>query len=305
MHDMSTSQPLLSYEPRSESGDVRAGRVLRSIVGWILRFQICLDVLAIGLGLAYLGWANNLSWNVLYGLGLTLLLILLRVACLLSIARQGPRRNTLFTITFLIATAMTPAISVAGWSQGVVVDSVNFASMSANNILTNSYLLLVPLLLGKESDIWLRRLNWLSAGLLALLLNSWLRGIAIRFFYPSQRNIDDAIFIRPDWLLAGVIVSVVALIALRREFNRVLIRLVGAWLILFAVMHLKEPARSLITFHFSFASLFILIEELEHYAFVALPLGFLVWFTYRFTDDERREMGRRVQPAIIEPLPHG
>jgi hypothetical protein len=286
----------LEYAVDSEVGDLAAGRVLTRIVKALTWVHILICVAAVVMFIGYYSQSGtSLTWRATVSIAFIAAQFLLLARCLQSL-KKTQSRDRIFYVTFLVIFLYhAAALAWSRSSQITVYEFVLVGSYFAETTVEHGYLLFAPLLRRQVSGVWLQRLTWTAIAVLALSMVPWLTNNALRYLDPGMRGLHEPVFNRPTWIEAGILVSIVALFLLRNEHNRVLLRLVAAWWALHVASTVYE---SHFWLRFGYQSDWLdvlpLLSDLLRYTAATVPFAMLTWFTFRFTDSQRKEMGRRV-----------
>lgn len=290
-------EPLkLDYANDTTSGDVVAERVLVRVLWWILGLQFVGAGIGLAFGVNYLLQDSTvLDARVAFAFVLAILQFVLFGICLRELSRR--RRSVVFLITFVVG-VLQNLLYLPSANDSAIHTAMILAGSLVHGVVMCVHLLMPILLFGRGSSEWLMRLNLLAIAMLALSQFYWLRSNLLRLLDPDSRLVPDQIFIRPDWQQAGTMVAAIALLLMRREYNRILIRLVTAWsLLVYAIQLYDMFFQRWTTYQFEPIELVGLFVSVKYWFISNLPLAFLVWFTFRFTDAQRREMGRKLVQA--------
>ncbi len=284
----------LDYAPEIEAGDVVATRRLAAIAKWILIAQLAVLAFSVVIGLVEVSRTPNLlGWWTAYGLATSFVEVYLMIRCIKVLAHDRKAALGIFYVTLLVKMLQPLVYQFVYFSRlsaaGVAIGSM---MMIVFAIQSNCHVMMVPSLLRRDSGEWLRRLHWLAVAMLTLSLVNWFRNIAISVLDGTLFHADSVEVIKPTWLQTGVLASIALLVALRHENNRILIRLVAAWYVLFSLTILHDAYwHRIYPRRIDSDTAMNLIDESLRLFVGGLPLAFLVWFTFRFTDAQRKEMG--------------
>ena len=305
MQETGVSSIALEYATDRDAGDTRATEVLIRVLRWMLYVDITTRLVLAVTGLRSMTLLPaRLNWPGFVWLALEAAQIYALIRCVLAMLDRQRRGNGVFYLAFgllMLRPLVFMAINFDLATGGRTL--ITHLSYLTWVLAFSSYLLLLPLLRGRESAQWLSRLTWLAIGMLAVCIVPWIQGTVLRFFYEDQRPMNGAIYIRPTWNDAGILVCMVAMFFLRHEHNRILLRLAAGWLVMALGIHLYESGLSPFVYTFTnwYYLISVFIPNMVRSVVLAIPSLLLLWFTFRFTDAQRQDMGRRVQMAVVEP----
>ena len=308
--DLRTTPPTLDYAVAEQAGDDIAYRMLVRVLSvWlIVRLLWCVVDIAIVLIFFSAGWLTP-NWSItLNALVVTVECILLW-RCFLMI-REKIAFDQRIAVAAIIVEIVPAFVSVSLFVGAPIQQVQSISILCAYHFLRSCPLVMILLLRNRGAHQWLNRMTWLVCAISICLLAAWLWSAALELVERTTARQGSssvmpepvAEWVKRNWKEIGLVVGTIGLVLLRREGNRILIRLLGAWIAMFLGHTLyNQHIQSWIYYRFRPWDLYTFLADMTRFASAAIPIAFLVWFTFRFTDAQRRAMGSISRETVESP----